>query len=272
MAFLLRHLLFLLLFQGIAFWPIWRWLLARLNDSPDDRWGLLALATFLLLCCRSSLRLPLYWRRQRAISGMLLLYALMFPFLPNMLLAVIALLTVGLTLNRFPWQQGGLSMWGLLILALPLHHSLEFFMGYPLRVLVAELCQPLLQLSGFDVTREGVVLSWAGERLVIDAPCSGIRMLWTGIYLTYALAAFQKFNSLQALFAAMGTVIITILGNALRITLIFHGEMGMVSMPPWAHEGLGLMVFGGNVILILIGIRWIQQSKLQNYFISSSVA
>jgi hypothetical protein len=75
------------------------------------------------------------------------------------------------------------GLWSLLLLSLPSVASLEFFLGYPLRVLVGEATAFLLQMQGLDVWREGVCLHF-GEKLIwIDAPCSGIKMLWFGLFL-----------------------------------------------------------------------------------------
>ncbi|WP_034923523.1 archaeosortase/exosortase family protein, partial [Candidatus Accumulibacter vicinus] len=67
--------------------------------------------------------------------------------------------------------------------------SLQFYGGYPLRVLAGSLAVALLQLNGLAVERAGAVLLWDGRQIAIDAPCSGLRMLWAGAYLMAAAAA-----------------------------------------------------------------------------------
>jgi hypothetical protein len=64
------------------------------------------------------------------------------------------------------------------------------FSRLPLRVIVGVATAFLLQMQGLDVWREGVCLHF-GEKLIwIDAPCSGIKMLWFGFFLASFLFVF----------------------------------------------------------------------------------
>jgi hypothetical protein len=65
-----------------------------------------------------------------------------------------------------------LPVLGLAVLALPLLSSLQFYAGYPLRVLTAEASRWLLA-PGFDVVREGTALM--GRRAAGDRRCALLR-------------------------------------------------------------------------------------------------
>ena len=38
-----------LLAQFVTFWPVWRWYIERMVDGSDEPWGILALATVVIL-------------------------------------------------------------------------------------------------------------------------------------------------------------------------------------------------------------------------------
>ncbi|OAD19591.1 conserved hypothetical protein, membrane [Candidatus Thiomargarita nelsonii] len=149
--------------QLLAFWPVWQWYIVRLMSSPEDRWGLLAVGTLVLYLLSSkrtapapSLLLP---------TLLTLLYAVSYPFMPPLLRAAIALIAVGSTFLRVP-----LGAWGLLLLSLPLIPSLQFYLGYPLRLIVASVAAPFIRLSGFAVVHEGVYLNWHNYPILISPP------------------------------------------------------------------------------------------------------
>jgi hypothetical protein len=175
--------------QIIAFWPVWRWYAARVGGSTDEAWGLLpafaCVAYFI-------------WRGKTAESDtvklellfpvlLVLTYAASYQFLPPLLRAVVAVTAVGCTasLLRFG-RRFHPGILGLLYLSLPLIPSLQFYGGYPLRAFVAMAAAPLLRLGGFAVVQEGTCLNWAGRLIWVDAPCSGIRMLWVGMFVACA--------------------------------------------------------------------------------------
>ena len=85
-------------------------------------------------------------------------------------------------------RDRGAAVIALFVLSLPLIASLQFYAGYPLRAMTAEGATQLLNLFGFDVARSGVAMSWEGRTILVDAPCSWVRMLWTASFLACALA------------------------------------------------------------------------------------
>jgi exosortase/archaeosortase family protein len=229
-------------------WEVVRWYVARLGDGGDEPWGLVALVVTGLLTPRE------FWRARLANTavvavGLLAIAALVsghvLPMLVRAGIVVTALAVVigGPAPSRAVWG-GELGRLGLLVLSLPVMATAQFYAGYPLRVLTAELGRPLLWLAGVATERSGVVLSWAGGEVVVDAPCSGVRMLWVGAALACGLAAWRRAGvgkTVGLLVLGLGGVVV---GNAVRAAVLFLTESGVWPNASWVHETVGAVIFG----------------------------
>ncbi|MDH1009471.1 exosortase Q [Pseudomonas nicosulfuronedens] len=248
------------LFAALAAWPSWLWAARRLGDGSDDPLGIIALAALGLLLWRdrSSLRAQPRLRWLCVAALLLIAGALSQSILPPLLrglISVLALLLVILSL-RAPGQPW-LGWLGLGVLSLPLLSSLQFFVGYPLRVVTAEVSAWLLRLGSWSVERQGSALLVDGQWVMVDAPCSGIQMAWVGYFTACALAAWLRLPD-RALARRLPLVGLLVLGgNILRNTLLVWGESGASGFPGWAHETVGLLVFVGvcGIIFWVIGRR-----------------
>ncbi|MFT4194552.1 exosortase Q, partial [Ottowia sp.] len=133
---------------------------------------------------------------------------------------------------------------GLAVLALPLIASLQFYAGYPLRVLTAEASRWLLA-PWFTVLREGSSLLVDGRLIVVDAPCSGVQMAWAG-YFTACAVALLKGRADRAFLLRLPLVGAAVLaGNVLRNTALVALEATGHAAPPAVHEGIGLLALAG---------------------------
>lgn len=251
----MRRQLIIITAQAIAFWPVWRWYAARVGGSADEACGLLALALAGYFLWRGS-------PAAKTAPGLLvpsllvLFYAASYPFLPSLPRAGVAITALGCTasLLRFGrlFHPGTL---GLLYLSLPLIPSLQFYGGYPLRALVAGAVAPLLRLGGYAVVQEGTCLNWAGRLIWVDAPCSGVRMLWVGLFIACALTCLYELRPLRTTLALVAAFVVILFGNVLRAAALFYVEAGIVAAPPWTHEYAGLVSFAAVAGLILITVR-----------------
>jgi exosortase/archaeosortase family protein len=240
----MRTLLLIVILQILAFWPVWRWYVSRVITTSGDEYALLALGTALvMLWCRRpqrssgtvSLRLPIV---------MMLLYGALCWFVPPELRAAIALSSLAVTLSMVRGQRfPELGIVGLFLLSLPLIPSLQFYLGYPMRVLVAQFAVPVLRLGGYAVVREGACLSWGDTLVWIDAPCSGIRMLWVGGYLLFTLSLIYRLSSLRTFIAGLSAFGLILAANVLRSASLFYLEADIVALPAFAHEAVGIVVF-----------------------------
>jgi exosortase/archaeosortase family protein len=253
---------FLIAAQLVAFWPVWRWYAVRVFDSTDQSWGLLALATALFVvfarrvstqASEHSLALPTF---------LMLLYAVTYPSFPPLARAGLAFTAIGVTLSLLhfgkPFHAGVL---GLLCLSLPLIPSLQFFGGYPLRVLVATLTAPILRVAGFAVVQQGTCLNWSGQLIWIDAPCSGIRMLWVGLYLAFTLICIYELPWVKSLALLTVALFVIFTGNIFRALALFYIESGLLQAPPWAHDYAGLVAFAMVVGGIVAAVYFIRDNK-----------
>ena len=248
--------------QLLAFWPVWRWYTLRLGTAGDEKWGLLALFAAALMWLPSGAWAgdsPAAARSLWPSVLLTLLYAASYAWLPPIFRAALAVTAAGSTLSfcRGRSLQPGVA--GLLLLALPVIPSLQFVLGYPLRVAVGCLAAPLLNLSGFAVVREGAGLNWGGELIAIDAPCSGVRMLWAALFLTFALADLYRLGWVRTGLASMLALVAVLLGNTLRAAALFYLEAGVIKLPAWSHEGTGVIVFLATALGIVPGIRHIRR-------------
>jgi exosortase len=243
-----------LLLPVVALWPLWQWSASRLFDGSDDPFGILALLALLLLLGRErALLLPA--PRPSWLLGALLLSACAtfsaaaWPMLLRAALGVCAVMA-GIQALRQP-AQPRLAWFGLAVLALPLLASLQFFLGYPLRVITAEVSSWLLQLGGVAVERRGSTLQVAGQLVMVDAPCSGIQMIWVAYFTAFFSAAWWRVGdaSLLRRLPLLGALVLV--GNILRNSVLVMLESGQWQGAPWLHEGVGLLVFAVVCLLVL---------------------
>lgn len=254
----MNRTLFIIALQLAAFWPVGSWYVARITDSTDETWGILALLTLLFFIIRKRTSAPEAHKQSLLLPTFLvLLYAATYHFLPPLARAIIAATAIGLTVSPLCFgRRADAGVLGLMYLSLPVIPSLQFYGGYPLRVLVAGMTAPVLRLGGFAVIQEGTCLNWAGHLIWIDAPCSGIRMLWVGLYLAFTLVCLHELRVLKALAVFGAAFFLIILGNVFRAVALFYLEAGVFTMPGWGHE------YAGTVTFVLVAIAIIGATHL----------
>lgn len=247
---------FIFFVQLIAFWSAWQWLTARVWSSDEEIWGIFAIAAAVFFCFfRSenvSVKLSTFSLYSSAIFT--ILYAASFAYAPPLARSALAMTALTLTLSGWRFNRKfHAGIFTLLLLGLPVMASFNFFLGYPLRVIVGEAVEFLLKLQGLEVWREGVGLHF-GEKLIwIDAPCSGVKMLWFGIFLTAVLITFFRFNILKSITALIIAFAAILLGNVFRASALFYTEAEIFQIPAWMHEAIGVFAF----LLTALGIVFI---------------
>lgn len=234
-----------LIMQIAAFWPVWRWYAERVMDASDEPWGVLALATavfFIALRGKGGKPGP----AGLALScAALVLYIVLYPKLPPLARGVLAMVSIaGVVSPAALGRSMHIGVLGLLLLSLPVIASLQFYLGYPVRALTSMIASQLISAFGYPTEAYGTMLKWAGEYIAVDAPCSGIKMLWTGLYLNFTLACFTGLSQTRTWLSYAGSGLVIFTGNMLRVTALFFLEAGIVRGPTWAHESLGLFFFG----------------------------
>ncbi len=232
---------------ALALWPHWRWAAARLADGSDDPLGLAALAMLFTALVRFAPRLRTEpapgWL---AVAVLLISLATVLGLLaPPLLAALLAALAFAATLAAFaPVGTPTLPLAGLAALALPVVSSLQFYAGFPLRVVTAEASRWLLAIGGFDASREGSSMLVDGRLVIVDAPCSGVQMVWMAWFCACAVACWRGLP--DRVFAKrlpfIGVAVLA--GNVVRNTLLVGLEARAVVVPAWQHEAIGMAVLG----------------------------
>ncbi len=244
-----------------AFWPVCLWYAARTCDKSDEPWGLVALISLigvLALGAKNESRRGRSVRKnakylENSIIGVVTLVAYLatFSIAPHLVQAVLFVLTlwyVAISRMALPSKTGAL---GLLLLSLPVIPSLNFFAGYPLRLLVANGVNIMLNILGIGADVNGVMLTVDGKFQAIDAPCSGISMFWVEFYVVMMLACVFKLNAKKTGIVTVIALPLIVLGNILRVTSIISFSK-IISLPAGAnlthfeasvHLGSGLVVF-----------------------------
>jgi exosortase/archaeosortase family protein len=220
----------------------------RTIDGSDEPCGLLALATLLFLSVRNGARLPVDAKQLIAPAILLGVYVLTFTSLSPLPRAIIAVAAFGVL---FLGGRTAAAHWGLLALSLPVIATVQFYAGFPLRIVAAEGSAMALRALEFAVTREGTMLHWRGETIMVDAPCSGVRMLWFGLYLAASLACWSRLGNIRSVLLFGAAVVLVIFANVVRATALFFKEAGVVTLPEWTHAGVGLVVFAAAAGLIV---------------------
>jgi exosortase/archaeosortase family protein len=227
----------------------------RMLDGSDEPLGLLAIAalTVLLWHCRGQLRAAprLGWLAlslAAAVTSTAVLWQV-----PPLLSSLLGLLALGAGFVAFlPPSVPTAPVIGLSLLSLPLLASLQFYAGYPLRVVTAEASRWLLA-AGFSVERTGASLLVDGQLVIVDAPCSGVQMLWLG-YFTACVVALHSSRRDAAFLARLPAVSLLVLaGNVLRNSVLVAFEGAGYHLAGWAHQAVGLAVLAA----VCMAIAWV---------------
>jgi exosortase/archaeosortase family protein len=247
--------------QAAALWTHWRWAASRMADGSDDPLGLAALAVLLWAAWRLSPRMVGTPRAGWLAAALALSGAATASvfFAPPLLGAVLAAVALACGLRAFlPAGEGWLPMAGLMVLALPVVSSMQFYAGYPLRVVTAQVSTWALQLAGMDAVRSGSAMQVEGRLVIVDAPCSGVQMVWLAYFCACAVAAVAGLSDRRLLGALPFIGVLVMAGNVVRNTLLVGLEARSVAVSDAMHQAIGLVVLGAvcaAVVAIVRGAR-----------------
>src|SRR5688572_26118421 len=103
-----------------AFWPVWSWLAGRAGDDGSEYWGILSLATAALMLWRERIEGDARLVPWPAISALVLVYAISYPFVPPLVRAIVAMTVLAIA-GSSTWlgRRLDVRLWGLLLLSLP---------------------------------------------------------------------------------------------------------------------------------------------------------
>jgi exosortase/archaeosortase family protein len=241
----------------LALWPHWIYMARRMVDGSDEPWGILALATVLVLVARDRVELSVPTRSALVASAALaFLAAAASVVVPDLAAAAIAMLALALFLVHAMPGRPATPLVALLLLALPVVASLQFYLGFPLRVFTAHAATLVLALAGLDASAAGAAILHRGTTVLVDAPCAGIGMLWIGSYTAALLSYLARADGRRTATNAVAAALLVLAANVARNAALFFPEAGIVQWPAWSHEAIGLAALGLAVVpIVLIASR-----------------
>jgi exosortase/archaeosortase family protein len=239
----------------LALWPHGAYLIERAFDGSDDPLGLLALI---------ALAAWVAWRRQHlrlsphlgwlcvSIALALVANGAWWAGAPALLASLLAAASLsGALLAWWPAERARLPLAGLVVLALPWIASLQFYLGYPLRVLTAQLSAWALQLGGLDAVRSGASMLVQGRLVIVDAPCSGVQMGWLAYFVACVAAATSGCSDRAFVRRAPLIGALVLLGNVVRNSVLVVLEARPHGLSPGWHEAIGLAVLAAVCVAVL---------------------
>jgi exosortase/archaeosortase family protein len=236
----------------VGLWPHWLYMGRRLADGSDEPWGILAALTVLLLVINDRRHLTVPTRSALVASGALaVLAAVASLLLPDLAAAAIAMLAFGVFLVHALPHRPATPLVALLLLALPVIASLQFYLGYPLRAFTAHASAAVLGVAGIGASASGASLLFDGRTVLVDAPCAGIGMLWVGSYAAAVLSWLNRADALRTALNALAAGLLVLVANIARNTALFFPEARLVDWPSWSHDAIGLAAFALAIVPIV---------------------
>jgi exosortase/archaeosortase family protein len=178
--------------------------------------------------------------------------------LPALVAGVIAALALGASIVAWwPDARARLPLAGLLLLALPLVATLQFYVGYPLRLITAEASAWVLQALGIEASRSGASMLVDGRLVIVDAPCSGVQMAWWGYFSACAMAAATRLGDAATLRRLPWVGLLVLLANVLRNSVLVALEARPEGLAGASHAAIGLAVLA----LVMLGAAGLMQRR-----------
>lgn len=251
--------------QALALWPHGAWIARRMADGSDDPLGLAAAAVLVFVLARSarSLRVSPHtgWLAAAALlTGSANAALWVAPPLACALLAALAL-GAGL-LAWLPVSAPRAPQVGLLLLALPLVASLQYYGGYPLRVLTAQLSTWALQFAGLAAQRSGASMIVSGRLVIVDAPCSGVQMVWMAYFCACAFAALVSLRDARFIARLPLVGLLVLAGNVLRNTVLVALESRPQGLASSLHEAIGLAALAAVCAAVIVTMNGGRRERL----------
>ncbi len=248
----------LLTFAAISVPSIY-WYTQRMIDGSDEPVGVIALLTLLALIIAR--RRILAWRsldpsEWTVLISLVALLTLFRDLLPNLVVASLLLVSA----TTFALRRGlPPATMGMALLSLPLLATLDFYLGFPLRLACGWLFALLFNglVGGLELS--GLSLVYQGIEVVIDRPCAGINYLWSGWYAAALIACLRNFRGLALLAWSLASLIILFGANVARVGLLFVLEINQL-ITDSGHQSVGLAVFI-LALLLLFSIGNLLPSK-----------
>lgn len=131
----------------------------------------------------------------------------------------------------------------LIFFCLPWLSSFQFYFGYPLRLICSQASLVVFKSMYLPVELKGIMFSYQDKIIYIDAPCSGIKMLYIGMLFSVVLCILYNLSVKKTLAFFCLSFLMILVANIIRYVVLFFKEADFVSLPEWMHSGIGLILF-----------------------------
>ncbi|HET7527845.1 MAG TPA: exosortase Q [Burkholderiaceae bacterium] len=231
--------------HALALWPHGVYLVQRVRDGSDDPLGVIALLAAAALVASQQRRLRLTPRLSWLVGALalaVLANGAWWVGAPSLAAALLAALSLAFAaLAWWPREHARAPLLGLIVLSLPWLATLQFYLGWPLRVLTAQVSTWALQLAGFAAERSGASMVVDGQLVIVDAPCSGVQMAWFAYFTACACAAAVGARDRAFVTRAPQVGAIVLAGNVARNSVLVALESRPQGLAPLWHEAIGLV-------------------------------
>lgn len=142
----------------------------------------------------------------------------------------------------------------LLLFAIPIPKVLYSSATLTLQMLASMLSEVMLEALDYTIIRSGNLLELAGQKLSVAEACSGIRSLFSLVFLSVTYIYFHEDRSWIRWFVVVSSVPIAVLANAIRIVVTgIVGEHDPVFALGLFHATAGwVLSLGGFVVLMVL--------------------
>lgn len=254
----------------LTFSPVYIWLGKRFYDPSDMFFGWIPVLFLLIVFISNEIKKGKKSEKEPPSQGLLILISILlslyslsyFTHFP-MIRAILAFTTLSTYMSfRIEKKLFNFSTWGLFMLSLPIMATMQFYLGYPMRYFVATIASAVLNICGYAVTVVGVTLHWESYIISVDAPCSGLKMVYSGALTVCILCFINKFNHFKILLFSMIAFIIIVMSNIARILALFLVEAEVLKLnPDSVHTPIGLICYTSAIISLLFICEIIKRGK-----------
>ncbi len=169
---------------------------------------------------------------------------------------------LGLWIRPQQWKAGFPIML-LVVGILPFGEHIETFIGYPVRILSAQIISAGLHALGIPSLSLDTILVFENSISQVDIPCSGVKSLWTGMLFFLAATWIEnRLLNLRWLFSAGVFSLMLLAANLARVAiLVVAGQViGWQLAAEMIHVPLGVV---GFVICCAAGLWLLRRQPLR---------
>jgi exosortase len=203
---------------------------------------------------------PVWW------AGLLLLVPSLGVLLVGRIVGVVGLQEVsivvslwGLVLLLIGWR-GLRELWfpiAYLLFMMPIWDLATEPMYHPLQMFAATLGTQILTFVGVPIFQDGTFLHLPETSVEVAYACSGINFLMSVLAIGILLAYVSLHGVWRRLVLILGSVVVALLANPLRVALIVYSYYSGLATPRQSHMWQGMVVSFGAFALLFAAASWL---------------